>query len=205
MIVVVEGISAAGKTTWCRAHAQPYLIPESYPADRKEQPETGLATARYWANWNAKRWGDALAMEDGKGHAVCDTDPLKLHYSWCMWQIGVLPKSQWELQLETSREAFAEKRLGFADAYLVKAIDPAIARQQRDADTLRVRDRFDLNVQLQPPLLHWYRQMDAVLGGRVRWELPETGLSLGSVTTNALRYDIGAFDAFIAALETCAA
>lgn len=205
MIIVVEGISAAGKTTWCRAHAQSHLIRESYPADRREQPETGLATARYWANWNAKRWGDALAMEQATGHAVCDTDPQKLHYSWCMWQIGVLPESQWRLQLEASRAAFIEKRLGFADAYLVKVIDPVIARRQRDADMSKARDRFDLNVQLQPPLLRWYRQMETVLGGRVRWELPQTGLPLETITSNALRYDTDAFDAFIASLEKSAA
>ena len=202
MIAVVEGISAAGKTTWCRAHAQAYLIRETYPADRKAQPATGLATARYWASWNAKRWGDALAMERAAGHAVCDTDPLKLHYNWCLWQIGVLPRSQWELQLQTSREAFAEKKLGFADAYFVKVMDPVIARQQRDADTSRVRDRFDLNVRLQPHLITWYRQMDAVLGGRVCWKLPEAGLSLDAITANELRYDIDAFDVFIASLDT---
>ncbi|MDX0234843.1 hypothetical protein GOC14_30890 [Sinorhizobium meliloti] len=27
--VVVEGINAAGKTTWCRSHGQSYLIPET--------------------------------------------------------------------------------------------------------------------------------------------------------------------------------
>jgi hypothetical protein len=201
MIIVIEGISAAGKTTWCREHAQSHLIRESYPADRREQPETGLATALYWTNWNAKRWGDALAMEEATGHAICDTDPQKLHYNWGMFQLGVLPESQWRLQLETCRAAFAEKRLGFADAYFVKAIDPAIARQQRDADTSKTRDRFDLNVQLQPSLLRWYTRMGEILAGRVRWGLPETGLSLGSITTNPLRYDISAFDAFIASLD----
>lgn len=204
MIIVIEGISAAGKTTWCRAHAQAHLIRESYPADRKEQPETGLATAHYWADWNAKRWGDALSMEQATGHAICDTDPLKLHYNWCMLQIGALPRSQWELQLETSRATFLERRIGFADAYLVKTIDPVIARQQRDGDTSRLRDRFDQNVLLQPALIRWYTQMDKVLGGRVRWELPETGFASDAITANPLRYDIGAFDAFIASLDEAA-
>lgn len=143
MIVVVEGISAAGKTTWCRSHAKPYLIPETFPDDRKAQPETGLATARYWTDWNAKRWRDALVMERARGHAVCDTDPLKLHYSWSLSQIGVLPKSQWDLQLQESRQAITERKLGFADAYFVKIIDPITARQQSDADPSRVRDRFE--------------------------------------------------------------
>jgi hypothetical protein len=102
MIVVVEGISAAGKTTWCRSNVEQFLVPETFPADRNAQPETGLATAQYWTDWNAKRWADALAIEGVAGRAVCDTDPLKLHYSWCLFQIGICPKSQWELQLRTS-------------------------------------------------------------------------------------------------------
>lgn len=69
-------------------------------------------------------------MEREKGCAVCDTDPLKLHYSWCLYQIDALPKRQWELQLQATRIALLEKRLGFADAYFVKVIDPLIAKQQ---------------------------------------------------------------------------
>ncbi len=98
MIVVVEGISAAGKTTWCRSHAGEHLIPETFPSDRGNQPAQGLATARYWTDWNVKRWGDALAMEAARGLAVCDTDPLKLHYSWTLFQAGAGQRAQWELQ-----------------------------------------------------------------------------------------------------------
>jgi len=105
-------------------------VPETFPADRKSQPETGLAAARYWTNWNTKRWNDALTTERTAGHAVCDTDPLKLHYSWCLFQAGFAPQSQWELQCQTSRQAFLERKLGFADAYFVKIIDPTIARRQ---------------------------------------------------------------------------
>lgn len=201
MIVVVEGISAAGKTTWCRSHAQPYLVPETFPADRKAQPDAGLATARYWTDWNAKRWNDALLVEQAQGCAVCDTDPLKLHYSWCLFQIGVAPKSQWELQRQATRQAIVERRLGFADAYLVKTIDPIVARRQSEADGSRVRDRFDLHVRLQPSLVRWYTHLDAILGGRVRWTLPEAEPLLPAVAPNALRYDVGAFDAFMASIH----
>lgn len=119
MIIVVEGISAAGKTTWCRFHAQQHLVAETFPADRKSQPERGSATARYWTNWNAKRWNDALLTEARTGHAVCDTDPLKLHYLWCLFQVGVAEEAQWELQLHATRQAILERKLGFSDAYFV--------------------------------------------------------------------------------------
>ncbi|MDI6838226.1 MAG: hypothetical protein QMD99_21260 [Rhizobiaceae bacterium] len=201
MIVVIEGISAAGKTTWCRSHGPSYLIPETYPADRKAQPLTGVATAEYWTNWNAKRWGDALQMEREKGCAICDTDPLKLHYSWCLCQVGELPERQWELQLQATRRAFLEKRLGFADAYFVKVIDPLIAKQQCDGDTSRVRDRFDLHVRLQPFLIQWYARLDQAVGRRVRWTLPDKGLPTDAILNNEFRYDIDVFDRFVSSLD----
>lgn len=201
MIVVVEGISAAGKTTWCRSHGAPYLIPETFPADRKAQPLTGIATAQYWTDWNAKRWSDALQREREKGCAICDTDPLKLHYSWCLCRVGELPKCQWELQLQATRRAFLEKRLGFADAYFVKVIDPLIAKQQCDGDTSRVRNRFDLHVRLQPFLIQWYARLDNAVGRRVWWTLPDDGLPTDAILNNELRYDIGVFDRFVSSLE----
>jgi len=201
MIVVIEGISAAGKTTWCRSHGPSYLIPETYPADRKAQALTGVATAQYWTDWNAKRWGDALQMEREKGCAICDTDPLKLHYSWCLCQLGELPERQWELQLQTTRRAFLEKRLGFADAYFVKVIDPLIAKQQCEGDTSRVRDRFDLHVRLQPFLIQWYARLDKAVGRRVRWALPDDGLPTDAILNNEFRYDIDVFDRFVCSLD----
>lgn len=201
MIVVVEGISAAGKTTWCRSHAGEHLIPETFPSDRGNQPAQGLATARYWTDWNVKRWRDALAMEAARGLAVCDTDPLKLHYSWTLFQAGAGERAQWELQTQTTREAIRDRRIGFADAYLVKIIDPDTARRQSDRDKTRVRTRFNLHVRLQESLVRWYRALDAVLSGRVQRQLPHGGLSIDELRSNELRYNWEAFDAFIASLE----
>lgn len=202
MIIVVEGVSAAGKTTWCRSHGQPFLIPETFPADRKAQPLTGMETARYWTDWNAKRWADALQMEREKGLAICDTDPLKLHYSWCLYQIGSLPKGQWELQRDATRTALREKQLGYADAYFVKVIDYQTAKRQCEEDTSRVRDRFELHFRLQPFLIRWYELLEKALGGRVLYTLPDNGLSRDATPSNELRYDIDVFDRFVCSLES---
>ncbi|MGN7293789.1 hypothetical protein [Rhizobium sp. SAFR-030] len=201
MIIVVEGVSAAGKTTWCRSHGQLYLIPETFPSDRKAQPRTGEATAQYWTNWNAKRWGDALLMEREKGVVVCDTDPLKLHYSWCLCQIGAFPKRQWELQLKATRASFQQKQLGFADAYLIKVIDYQTAKQQCEQDISRVRDRFELHFRLQPFLIHWYQHLEEALGGGVLWTLPDDGLPYNVTPPNELRYDIDVFNRLASSLE----
>lgn len=58
-------------------------------------------------------------------------------------------------------------------------------------------DRFDLHVQLQPHLVRWYRQLEAVLGARVCWTLPERGLPFETMSQNDRRYDVAMFDALI--------
>lgn len=199
MIVVVEGISAAGKTTWCNQAASASLLPESFPADRKSQPVQDEQVAAYWTRWNAKRWSDVCAIEQLYAVAVCDTDPLKLHYSWCLWQVGQGTEAQWQLAWQAARRAVAAQQLGFADLYLVKAIDAATARQQMAGDPGRTRKNFELHLSLQAPLLDWYRAIEQVFPGRVLWHLP-LDFKIPQTSANTRRYDLRAFDALLDAL-----
>jgi hypothetical protein len=177
MIIVVEGISAAGKTTWCRRHAYGVFVPETVrcadPPDAETEPE---AAARFWVAHGARRWADAVTMARTKGLAVCDTDPLKLHYAWSLWRIGMASERYWQAACAATRHAIAHERLGFAAFYFVSSIDPILARQRRDADGTRSRRNFELHVKLHTPLTAWYRAIAQVLPGRVVWALPDDGL-----------------------------
>lgn len=178
MLIVVEGISASGKTTWCRKHAAAFTVPETGPRD--DAPDAILnpaATARFWVDEGERRWQSACAVERSRGVALCDTDPMKLHYIWSLWHIGVAEERVWQAQHVATRDAIADGRIGFADAYLVKPIDPKRARQQRDADPTRSRRNFELHLRLLEPLMMWYRGLAAVLPGAVTWGLPEDGLA----------------------------
>lgn len=199
MIIVVEGISAAGKTTWCRQRAGEYLIKESYPEKRPDrQPDPGEA-ARLWTEWNAKRWSDAVAMERGRGLAVCDTDPLKLHFSWALWQVGEAPEGAWLAQLAFTQEAIRNRRLGFADRYLFKRINSQVAQQQRDLDTARSRPNFGLHLRLHSSLVRWYQTIAKGMPERLVWELPQT-LPPIEATASPYRYDLALFDTFVGLL-----
>jgi hypothetical protein len=201
MIIVVEGISAAGKTTWCRQFASDFLVHESYPHTRPDRDADARGAADLWTEWNVKRWSEALGLECDQGRAVCDTDPLKLHHIWGLWQIGEAPESHWRYQMEATRDALRNRQLGFADLYLVKRIDPLIARWQRERDTVKTRSNFDLHARLQASLHVWYETLATVLPGRVEWALPTnfpvTGKADG-LTEN--RYDVDVFDRLIAGL-----
>jgi nicotinamide riboside kinase len=196
MIVVVEGISAAGKTTWCQQHAAEYLIKESYPAKRPDRQAGPGDAARIWTEWNSKRWAEAVAMERAHGVAVCDTDPLKLHFIWAMWQIGEVAEPYWAAQLKFTRQAIQDERLGFADRYLFKKVDPDVAQAQRDHDAGRARPNFDLHLRLSGSLVIWYETLAEAMSGLVEWELTD-GLPPLNDTTSPCRYDMSKFDRFI--------
>jgi hypothetical protein len=129
MLIVVEGVSAAGKTTWCRQHAGASIVPEIAPRDDAPNPlRQPVAAARFWVSQHERRWTAARAMEQSSGLAVCDTDPLKLHYPWSLWQAGAASQDYWHAARDATRAAIANEALGFAAIYLVKCIDPHLAR-----------------------------------------------------------------------------
>lgn len=115
VIVVVEGPSAAGKTTWCRRHYPDQLVEEYTPTGAEPGDHDPLAQGRYWTDVNSGRWCAAVAEEELSGLAVCDSDPLKLHYSWCLAAVGAGTVGRWHAELAAVRDAMAREGLGFAD------------------------------------------------------------------------------------------
>lgn len=177
MIIVVEGPSAAGKTTWIAAHCQPGTVIGETPGrpapDRNLDPD---GAAAHWARISAARWHAARQAEQSTGTAVCDTDPLKLHYVWSLWRAGHAGRRQWHAELNATRQLFAQGRLGIADLILIEIPGPAALAARRKADTTRRRRNFDLHVQLAGPLRDWYHAVEQLDPPRVRWELPTTGI-----------------------------
>lgn len=203
MIVVVEGATASGKTTWCRSHAPQVTLPESLghlaAVDGDADPE---GWARFWHNSNVERWRRALELESRAGLAVCDTDPFKLHYTWCLWRIGQATQEQWEYETALFRDAFARDDLGLADLIFFAEVDEAALRARRGSDATRMRRRFDLHVRLAGPLRHWYEAVARLEPARVVWELPASGVGEAHRALGVRRPRTGAalFDRLLEAL-----
>lgn len=198
MILVVEGISASGKTTWCTRHGGQQVIAENGRFDNEpDRVADPLGAATFWAERNVDRWQAALAMEQRCALAICDSDPLKLHYIWSLWQIGEASERDWQVELAATRQTIAGGRIGFADGYLVARIDPQRAREQALADSTRRRSKFELHVRLQDAVLKWYGAIEQVLPGRVQFGLPERMPTLQRLEG---RYALEAFDQMIASL-----
>lgn len=200
MIIVAEGISAAGKTTFARQFGERHWLPE-IPA-KGQRPEPGAPFeehAQFWAQHNASRFERALNIEAEQGFVVCDTDPLKVHYSWCMERAGFDWPDKFEHAAPAVRALIDERRLGFADLYLIKQIDPDIARAQKEGDENRRRGNFEEHLALQPHLLEWFGAIARALPGHVRWGFPDPTALIAEIKEKApeaspRRFDVSVFD-----------
>jgi hypothetical protein len=176
LIVVVEGPSGAGKTTWCRVHGGPHALLESLP-DGSVVPTDEDAAARFWVDRNAARWAEVREREARDGLVVVDTDPFKLHYTWTLYRSGQTSESAWVRMRDVAQEAFVAGRYGLADLIFVSDIDMATLRERRANDPTRTRRNFERHVQLRDSLLRWYRAIDALERGRVVFGLPNSGIA----------------------------
>ena len=196
VIVVVEGPTAAGKTSWCRRYVGRFVA-EYQPTGT--EPADGQALARHWARVAMSRWEQAEDQERTDGIAFCDTDPVKLHYAWGMAALGLAPRATFDRELAVTRVAFQMGRLGFADAVLVGLPDVAALQERRDRDDTRRRRNFATHVQLREPLRQWYSALDGLDPGRVIWELSSEGVPK-LPEPRATRTSVDLLDALVAAL-----
>lgn len=200
MIVAVEGPSAAGKTTWCRSAALEFVA-EYAPSGAEPDGSDAASQARYWTEVNSARWSQALGLEHRAGVAICDSDPMKLHYSWCLARVGAAPASRFAMELACVREEMSHEKLGFADVVLVTVPDEKTLRLQKAADRTRSRRSFELHAKLREPLIEWYQCLDRLKPQRVVWELPRDGVvSISETVPLAGRYDLRLLDALVAGL-----
>ena len=206
MIIVVEGISAAGKTTYARSLGEATWVPEFEEQGTPPGPEyPAEERAAYWIAHNERRFARALEVEAEHGYAICDTDPFKSHFDWSMARAGFASMDIFEAAMPMARESFAAGRLGFADLYMVKRIAPDVARRQKEGDPTRTRRRFDMHLALQPHLMAWFEALAEVLPGRVEFAFRERDallcdLKSAAIEPNPHRFSVKALNALIEAL-----
>jgi hypothetical protein len=200
VIVAVEGPSAAGKTTWCRTAAVEFVA-EYAPTGTEPDGSGAGRQARYWTDVNVARWSQALDLEDRARVALCDTDPMKLHYSWCLARAGAAPASRFPHEVARVREAMNNKQLGFADLVLVTVPNEETLRLQKVGDSTRSRRSFELHAKLREPLIEWYQCLNRLKPGQVVWKLPEDGIaSISGAAPCAGRYDVSLLDSLVGEL-----
>lgn len=196
MIVVIEGPSASGKTTSVARLAAPESIVHETEAIEPPRSASVEDVAAFWSDESVRRWSLALSTEERTGIAVCDSDPLKLHYHYSLVQIGLLSSGQLQADLHAVREALSRRRLGIADLIFCNIPDTEVLDERMRGDGSRSRRRYDVHRRLGEPLRTWYHALSELDPARVQWAAPE---SLASVDRRD-RYDTNLFDAWMARL-----
>jgi hypothetical protein len=170
------------------------------PTGREPDDADPIVQANFWCEVNCARWDAVVRRERESGLAVCDDDPVKLHYGWSLARIGASDSRRWRHEVTAHREAVARRRAGFADLVLVSLPSLAELTRRREADTTRRRRNFERHIRLAEPLREWYETLDRVRPGTVRWDLPAEGVAEPWPPMREDRYDLALFDRFIEAL-----
>ena len=174
MIIVASGISASGKTTWIARQGVGTVIAEHGALPDAPGQDAPLGEqAVYWTRRNCERWQAAIEAETKSGLALCDSDPLKLHFQYSLWRVGQASFELFEALARSAREAIRNRQLGFADHFYVSPLGPEEARVLRSSDPTRRRRNFERNALLYEPLTEWYRALGALIPERVTFEFPE--------------------------------
>jgi hypothetical protein len=203
MIVVMEGPSAVGKTTWCRSHC-PEVFIEGAPEDiRAPSLDADPAeVAEFWVNFNIGLWHAGLEMEREKGVAVFDGDPFHLYFSWSLWKTGAIASTLFEKELSLYRRAVEQRRLGFADRVLWREASPDELRRRAKSDATRRRRKHEVYLSLIPWMKAWFGARASVLPETLSNWFAEFRLEdLAGSSALSQRYDPTVIDRMIAALN----
>ena len=193
MIIVAEGVSAAGKTRWAAQYA-PAIVEENTasPAATSDIAAVG----RFWSDRHSERWLRGLELERMHGAVCFDTDPLKIHYGWCLWQIGKGTREEWLANVVSTRAHIAQKQLGFADRIAFLEPPEYVVRAQKANDGTRRRSNFETHLQLYAPLRRWYLLQESLAPGRVLFNADQRQ-EPAPLSLKTDRYCLALFDALI--------
>jgi hypothetical protein len=199
-ILAVEGPSAAGKTTWCRQHfPQGFVEAAAETIDGLSPYAEPKEVALFWVEHNIGRWQAALELEKRNGTAVCDSDPLKLYFSWALWKAGAEDSTLFEIEAKLYRQAIEQKRIGFADCVIWLEASADELRRRAKADATRQRKRHELYLEMVPWMNAWFAARERVLPGCAReWSAAPRLRELDGVPFNPRRYDATVLDELLA-------
>ena len=199
-ILAIEGPSAAGKTTWCRKHFPSGFVEAA--SETLQAPDLFAdphEVAAFWVEHNIQRWQAALEVEKRDSVTICDSDPLKLYFSWALWKAGAQDRALFEIEAKLYRQAIEERRIGFTDCviWLEAPIDEL--RRRAKADASRQRKRHELYLELIPWMNAWFAGRERVQPGCAReWSAAPRLDDLGNFFPHPRRYDPTLLDELLA-------
>jgi deoxyadenosine/deoxycytidine kinase len=164
-LICLEGPSAVGKTTTCKALAEQYnayIVPEVNQLFDRPTPEP-----TYWYfERQVERW--VLAQEKLETHelVVFDGDPFQpLWYNWSFNFVDWQPLS---VLRNFYRQHIVAQTLGFPDGYILLIANESQLLQRKENDPTRTRSGFTKNLLVIEPQKRYFQEMNSKIPGFVR-------------------------------------
>ncbi|UHA72780.1 hypothetical protein [Paenibacillus sp. 481] len=172
-IICLEGASAVGKSSTCRAfakHYDAYIVEETYflfgsPPAHLTEEELVL----WFIERQADRW--SIALEQAKQHeyVLLDGDIFKQWYDW-IYGFGGVPLAY---RANLLSEMIQARRIGLPQRYVILWTDEATLRMHKLGDTSRTRSNFEQHLQLIQPQLTYFKTMGGAYPGLVQFHQVE--------------------------------
>jgi hypothetical protein len=162
-ILCLEGPSAVGKTTACRALAErhgAFVVPEVNALFQRpaEEPPT------WYLERQAERWRIA-AKQQAHGLAVLDGDPFQP--LWYNWTFGFDRWGSLETLRAFYRPLIASGELAFPDRYILLTAGEEELRRRKDSDASRSRCGFETHLALCDALPRYFAVVSAAAPGLI--------------------------------------
>ncbi|MBJ9989286.1 MULTISPECIES: hypothetical protein [Paenibacillus] len=158
-IVCLEGTSAVGKSTTCKAFAEiydTYIVEETRflfgPTNLK-----GIELVEWHLECQIKRW--QIALEKSKEHefVLLDGDVFKLWYD----RTYGFDEKMFEYESDYFRRKIILNEISFPHCYVVLWSDEAKLRKQKESDKTRKRGGFEKHLKLVEPQIKYFTALNA--------------------------------------------
>ena len=164
VLICLEGPSAVGKTTTCKALAErynAYIVPEVNQLFERPAPEP-----TYWyLERQVERW--MLAQEKLETHELVVLDGDTFQPLWYNWSFNFVDWQPLSVLRDFYRQHIVAQTLGFPDGYILLNTNESELLQRKENDPTRTRSGFTKNLLVIEPQQRYFQAMDRRIPGFV--------------------------------------
>jgi len=164
-IICLEGTSAVGKSTTCKAFSSKhdaFIVEETDFLFGKTSLQ-GLDLVNWFLECQVKRWQIALDKSKQHQYVLLDGDIFKLWYDWVYGS----DEKTFEYQADYLREKLISNEISFPHCYVVLWADQAELRIRKELDKTRRRGGFEKHLKLVDPQIKYFAALDSYVPGYV--------------------------------------
>ncbi|MBD3919894.1 chloramphenicol acetyltransferase [Paenibacillus sp. PR3] len=160
-IICLEGTSAVGKSTTCKAFAEIYdaYVVEETQVLFGQTNLNGIELVKWFLECQIKRW--QIALEKSKEHEfiLLDGDVFKLWYDW----VYGFDEKLFEYEAEFFREKIFLNEISFPHCYIVLWNDESELRKRKESDKTRSRSGFEKHLKLVEPQIKYFQALNSIV------------------------------------------